>query len=131
MDAVGAGGSGGCGGRGGNSRGSGSGEGGTEEEDEEESESEGEGEGEGGGGEEEEGGGGGQMPEVPSVDRGQVIEVYWERPRRWYTATVKDIVEDVGRRWAVLVEYRHGTGDKAYHFMDGGRDCVKWREAQP
>lgn len=76
-------------------------------------------------------GGGGQMPEVPSVDRGQVIEVYWERPRRWYTATVKDIVEDVGRRWAVLVEYRHGTGDKAYHFMDGGRDCVKWREAQP
>jgi len=46
------------------------------------------------------------------------VEVFWEGPRRWYKATVTDIVRDVGRRWAVLVEYEDMS--EAYHFFDDG-----------
>eukprot|EP00962_Isochrysis_galbana_P035898 scaffold12325_cov110-Isochrysis_galbana.AAC.1 len=65
------------------------------------------------------------MPAPPSVALDGEVEVFWEGPRRWYKATVTDIVRDVGRRWAVLVEYEDMS--EAYHFFDDGRDSVKWR----
>jgi hypothetical protein len=50
-------------------------------------------------------------------------EVYWEGQRRWYMATVKDFVEDVGNRWAVLVDYQQGSAGvttHTYHFWMAG-----------
>eukprot|EP00962_Isochrysis_galbana_P004577 scaffold1248_cov122-Isochrysis_galbana.AAC.4 len=79
------------------------------------------GEGEEGEGEEE-----GPMPDPPPVALKESIEVYREAPRRWYTGTVAEIVEDVGRRWAVLVAYDESL-DEIYHCLDGGEDSVKWR----
>eukprot|EP00962_Isochrysis_galbana_P054799 scaffold26420_cov110-Isochrysis_galbana.AAC.1 len=55
---------------------------------------------------------------------GDAIEVYWDGPKRYYTGMVMEIVEDVGRRWAVLVKYSDNS--EIYHSIDGGEDSVRW-----
>jgi len=59
---------------------------------------------------------------------GDAIEVYWDGPKRYYTGMVMEIVEDVGRRWAVLVKYSDNS--EIYHSMDGGEDSVRWRKGR-